>query len=180
MNKILSKEQIEKILQNIHNLKYRTMISLVYGSGMKLSEILKLTVNDIDIENLTIHIKGENGKDRFSIFPKRLVNDLNSFISKRKTNDLLFPADSNYSLSNNKAKLTQQGVRAAFRKAREQAGIAGEFSVNSLRKSFAVHMLENGVSTNVVQELLGFENSDSMQLYQKLAKKGMRKLQSPF
>lgn len=74
---VLSRIEIGKIVDVIKNSKHKLMISLAYGSGMRVSDVINLRVKDIDLGGLTIHIKGAKGnKDRISIFPERLKLEL--------------------------------------------------------------------------------------------------------
>ncbi|MEM7180856.1 MAG: tyrosine-type recombinase/integrase [Spirochaetota bacterium] len=173
---ILTKEEVEKILQNMMNLKHRTMVALVYGSGLRLSEVLNLKVNDVDMESLTIRIrKGKGKKDRHSLLPERLLNDLKSFVVDKKKTEFLF--QSNYPGDNKP--LAPRSLQAAFNIAVVASGIKKKVALQTLRHSFATHLLENGVDLANIQALLGHKSRATTSVYKKVANPTINKIKSP-
>ena len=88
---IFSLNEVHKILQSITNLKHKIMISLLYSSGLRLSEVLHLRVKDIDIHEKIITVRGEKGnKDRITVLSEKIISDLSVFLEDKKPNDLVF------------------------------------------------------------------------------------------
>ncbi|OGD67931.1 hypothetical protein A3F08_03490 [Candidatus Berkelbacteria bacterium RIFCSPHIGHO2_12_FULL_36_9] len=170
---VLSKIEIEKIISCINNPKYRLMIALSYGAGLRVSEVISLRIGDLDLDSLVIHIKDAKGKkDRVTVFPKKLINDFRNLIAGKSTKDLVFE-------SNRVGKLTDRSIQFVFHRALKKAGINKDASFHSLRHSFATHLLENGVDIRYIQELLGHANIRTTQIYTKVTNPSIRNIKSP-
>ncbi len=90
---VLSRKEIRKIIHSTKNSKHRLLIALSYGAGLRVSEAVSLKVADLDLAELTLHIKKSKGKrDRITIIPKRLKTDLQNLIAGKKPRDFLFEA----------------------------------------------------------------------------------------
>ncbi len=170
---VLSRREIEQIINRIENSKHKLMISLAYASGLRVSEAINLKIKDINIEELTIHLKGAKGnKDRITIFPKKLVQDIAQLSNKKISNDYLFESE-------RQGKLTTRTAQKVFENALRKSGINKDASFHSLRHSFATHLLENGVDVRFVQELLGHANIRTTQIYTKVTNPSLKKIKSP-
>ncbi len=170
---VFSRTEIEKIIQATDNAKYRLMISLGYACGLRVSEVINLKVADLDIDELVIHIKSAKGKkDRISILPKRLQNDLRNIIAGKNADNLIFN-------SNRGGKLTTTSLQKMFRKSLAKAKIDKPATFHSLRHSFATHLLENGTDVRYVQELLGHSNIRTTQIYTQVTNPKLKNIKSP-
>lgn len=170
---VLARDEIKKIIYQIKNFKHRLMVSLGYAAGLRVSEVVTLKVKDMCLEELTVHIKDAKGKkDRLTVFPEKLKNDVRELIMGKSKNDLLFE-------SNRGGKLTTTSLQKIFARALESSGIQKEATFHSLRHSFATHLLENGTDVRYVQELLGHANIRTTQIYTKVTNPALRKIRSP-
>jgi site-specific recombinase XerD len=170
---VLSKSEIEKIIGTTDNPKHKLMISLGYACGMRVSEVINLKVQDLAIEELTVHIKGAKGKkDRISVLPEKLSDDLRNMIAGKQSNDYLFA-------SNRGGKLTTTSLQKLFRQSMQKAGIAKPATFHSLRHSFATHLLENGTDVRYVQALLGHANIRTTQVYTQVTNPMLKNIKSP-
>ena len=170
---VLSREEIRNIIDAIRNPKHKLIISLAYGAGLRISEVVNLKVKDINLEELTIHLKNAKGKkDRITIFPEKIKNDLQSLIAGKNLNDYLFESERG-------GKLTERTVQKVFENALRGAGIKKDATFHSLRHSFATHLLENGVDVRYVQELLGHANIRTTQVYTKVTNPKLKNIKSP-
>ncbi|MBU1089969.1 tyrosine-type recombinase/integrase [Patescibacteria group bacterium] len=170
---VLSRAEIEKIIQATKNEKYRLMISLGYACGLRVSEVINLKVADLDIDELVVHIKSAKGKkDRISILPKKLQNDLRNIIAGKVANDFIF-------VSNRDGKLTTTSLQKMFRKSFAMTDIKKSATFHSLRHSFATHLLENGTDVRYVQELLGHSNIRTTQIYTQVTNPSLKNIRSP-
>lgn len=170
---VLSREEIQKILQHISNQKHKLMVALSYGSGLRVSEIVSLKVEDLDLSQNTIHLKNaKGGKDRLTIFPKKLTSDLQQRTAGKKGSELVFP-------SQRGGKLTTRTPQQVFKKALRQAKIKKPATFHSLRHSFATHLLENGTDVRYVQELLGHKNIRTTQRYTRVTNPKLKNIKSP-
>lgn len=170
---VLSRGEIAAILDETHNIKHRLLLSLAYGAGLRVSEAVKLKIADLDLGELTIHIKqGKGGKDRISLIPKRLVPDIRNLTAGRMAEDFVF-------VSERGGNLTTRTAQKIFEHGVHKAGINKPATFHSLRHSFATHLLENGVDIRYVQELLGHQNIRTTQLYTHVTNPGLKRIRSP-
>jgi len=170
---VLSRGEIERIIEMTENPKYRLMISLGYACGLRVSEVITLKVQDLDIDELVVHIKGAKGKkDRMSVLPEKLQNDLRNIIAGKSNNDFVFS-------SNRGGALTTTSLQKMFRKSLKNAKISKPATFHSLRHSFATHLLENGVDVRYVQELLGHANIRTTQIYTQVTNPKLKNIKSP-
>jgi site-specific recombinase XerD len=170
---VLSRTEIQFILENIKSKKHRSMIALAYASGLRVSEITNLKVKDIELGELIMHIKGAKGnKDRITIFPEILKEDLEQFVDEKNINDFVFASERG-------GKLTERTAQKIFEKALHKTGIQKEATFHSLRHSFATHLLENGTDVRYVQELLGHANIRTTQIYTKVTNPALKNIKSP-
>lgn len=170
---VLARKEIEKIISCIRNEKHRLMIALGYGAGLRVSEVINLKVRDVNLDELTIHIKNAKGnKDRITIFPEKLKADLSEMLALQHGNEFLFESERG-------GKLTERTAQKVFDSALEKSGIKKAATFHSLRHSFATHLLENGVDVRYVQELLGHANIRTTQIYTKVTNPMLRNIKSP-
>ncbi len=170
---VLSRQEIETIINSIQNEKHKLLLSLSYGAGLRVSEVINLKVKDINLEELTIHIKNSKGqKDRISILPEKLTKDLQKIIAKKTNNDFLFESERG-------GKLSTRTAQKIFENAFKKSNIKKDASFHSLRHSFATHLLENGVDVRYVQELLGHQNIRTTQIYTHVTNPKLRNIKSP-
>jgi site-specific recombinase XerD len=170
---VLSRSEIGIILESSKNPKHKLLLSLAYGSGMRVSEVIALKVQDLDFEELTIHIKHAKGqKDRISVMPERLVDDLKNLFSGKTKNDLVFASERG-------GMLTTRTAQKVFENALLVSGIKKGATFHSLRHSFATHLLENGTDVRYVQELLGHQNIRTTQIYTQVTNPKLKNIKSP-
>lgn len=171
---VLTKSEINKIIGCVINSKHRLMIALSYGAGLRVSEVINLHICDLDLEELTIHIKDAKGKkDRLTVFPEKLVDDFRNLIAGKSASSLVFE-------SSRGGKLTDRSIQAVFHRALKRANVKKEASFHSLRHSFATHLLENGVDVRYVQELLGHSNIRTTQIYTHVTNPSIKNIKSPY
>jgi len=170
---VLSKNEIANIINCITNKKHKLMVSIAYGAGLRISEVISLRVKDIDFDNLTIHIKQAKGnKDRITVFPEKLKSDLQTAFVYKNKNDLVFESERG-------GKLSTRSLQKVFEKAMQKVGIKKDATFHSLRHSFATHLLESGIDVRYLQELLGHSNIRTTQIYTKVTNTNIRNIKSP-
>lgn len=171
---VLSRTEIELIINITKNAKYRLMIALGYACGLRISEVINLKVSDLDIDELVVHIKNAKGKkDRLSVLPEKLQNDLRNLIAGKKADEYVFD-------SNRGGKLTTTSLQKMFRQSLVNTKIKKPATFHSLRHSFATHLLENGTDVRYVQELLGHQNIRTTQIYTQVTNPRLKNIKSPF
>jgi len=170
---VLSRSEIKRILEVPKNAKHKLLLSLAYGAGLRVSEVISLKVQDLDFEELTIHIKQAKGqKDRISVIPESLVADLRNLVAGKAKNDLVFASERG-------GALTTRTAQKVFENVLQVSGIKKAATFHSLRHSFATHLLENGVDVRYVQELLGHQNIRTTQLYTQVTNPKLKNIRSP-
>lgn len=170
---VLSRDEINSILATINNKKHYLMVALTYSGGLRVSEIIRLKIKDLQLAELTIHIKGAKGnKDRITVFPEKLKNAIECLIMGRNSDDYVFASERG-------GALTERTAQKVFAEGLKNAGIKKEATFHSLRHSFATHLLENGTDVRYVQELLGHANIRTTQIYTKVTNPMLKRIKSP-
>lgn len=170
---VLSRSEVNKILKVPKNTKHKLLLSLAYGAGLRVSEVIDLKVQDLDFQELTVHIKKAKGqKDRISVIPKRLVDDLKNIVAGKTRDDLVFASERG-------GKLTTRTAQKVFENALHDSDIKKGATFHSLRHSFATHLLENGTDVRYVQELLGHKNIRTTQRYTQVTNPKLKNIKSP-
>lgn len=171
---VLSRRDIDCVLNVIKNPKHKLLIALSYGAGLRVSEVINLRIKDIDLEELTIHVKQAKGaKDRITIFPEKLKNGIKNLSAGKESNCFLFE-------SARGGKLTPRTAQKILANALKKSGVKKDATFHSLRHSFATHLLENGVDIRYVQELLGHQNIRTTQRYTQVTNPKLKNIKSPF
>lgn len=170
---VLSRSEVNKILGSLKNSKHKLILSLAYGAGLRVSEIVTLKVRDLNLEELTIHLKNAKGqKDRISIIPESLINELKNLIARKENNDFVFTSERG-------GQLTTRTAQKVFEKALKISNIKKDATFHSLRHSFATHLLENGVDIRYLQEILGHQNIRTTQKYTHVTNPKIKNIKSP-
>ncbi|WP_438348013.1 tyrosine-type recombinase/integrase [Paenibacillus sp. FA6] len=172
---VLSTGEVARILKSVQHVKHRTILALIYSSGIRIGEAVRLTKQDIDPERKTIHIRqGKGGKDRFTVLSTAAYTLLQNYLEKQPIVKYLFPGGKGLDHH-----LTERSVQHVFERAIRKAGISKPATVHTLRHSFATHLLENGTDLRYIQELLGHESSKTTEIYTHVSIKDIRRIQSP-
>jgi integrase/recombinase XerD len=171
---VLNKKEILQIINSIKNLKHKTIVMLIYSSGMRVSEAVKIKKGDIDYERKTIHIKGSKGKkDRRTILSDASSNALKKYIEKYKPDEWLFEG-----MCKNEH-ITIRTVQKIFKDACEKCRINKKATVHTLRHSFATHLLDSGVDIKFIQELLGHKSTKTTEIYTHVSTNSIKSIKSP-
>ncbi|MBS8122011.1 site-specific tyrosine recombinase/integron integrase [Candidatus Vampirococcus lugosii] len=171
---VLSKEEVKKLIESIDNLKHKTIVSLIYSGGLRLSELIHLKIENIDSKRMKIYIKKSKGaKDRTIPLSKEILKLLKIYYKKYKPNELLFPGEGNYIYSD-------KSIQNIVKNASKKAGIMKNVTPHTLRHSYATHLLENGVDIKYIQELLGHSNIKTTQIYTHITNPSLDKIENPF
>ncbi len=169
---VFSHDEIVRIVRGVANAKHRALLSLAYGSGLRVSEVVKLRVGDIDFDrNLVMVRQGKGGKDRRTLLPESLKPELARVTAWRDGGDYLFE-------SQRGGRLSERTAQKVFAQAVRRAGLK-KASFHSLRHSFATHLLENGTNLRYIQALLGHENIKTTERYTRVTEVGLLNVQSP-
>ncbi|MEK6873934.1 MAG: site-specific tyrosine recombinase/integron integrase [Nanoarchaeota archaeon] len=171
---VLTKEEVRKILDACETKKSKLMLSLLYATGMRVSEITNLKVNHFQFEEKTGYIKQAKGKkDRIFNIPNFLEEELKSYIvdNKKKDDDFVF--------SGLNGKLTERNIQKIVQGVAKKIGIKKQVHPHTLRHSFATHLLEKGVDIRHIQVLLGHASISTTELYTHISGEELKKIPSP-
>ena len=158
---ILSVEQMNLLLSNIQNIKHKAIIALLYGTGLRLSELRFLQMCHIQRADFMIKVvAGKGNKDRFTILPKSILELLGRYYQIHKPKKYLFEGQTPNVAMNDRS------IQHAIRMAMVQAGFEKyKFSAHSLRHSFATHLLDSCSDIHTIKELLGHSNIATTMIY---------------
>lgn len=148
---LLSQKEVYAILQSTQNLKHLTLLSLCYGCGLRVSELVALTHNDIDSERLLLRVvQGKGRKDRSIPLSPSLLELLRQYWLAWHPNHYLFCSG-----QQQKKALGVSSVQKLFAQAKRNAGVKKEGGIHSLRHAYATHQLERGLPIHQLQQFLG-------------------------
>ncbi len=169
---ILTIGEIRNLVENTSNIKHRLAIKLLYGAGLRVSEIVNLKRNDLNFEEGLIHIKLAKGKkDRFVKIPDSIKEELENFIKI---------GDGKYLLESNRGgKLTVSTIQAILKNSAKRAEIKKRVYPHLLRHSFATHLLEQGTDLRIIQKLLGHSDIKTTQIYTQISQASIKNIKSP-
>ncbi len=171
---VLTKEEVKLLLGSLNNKKSKLMVSLMYSAGLRVSELLNLKVNDLNLPEKYGSIKQAKGrKDRTFNIPENLVLDLKEQIGKQKA------SDKEHLFSGVKDSLSSRNIQKIVSTAAKKAGIEKDVHPHTLRHSFATHLLEDGTDIRMIQELLGHADLSTTQIYTHISREELKKVKSP-
>lgn len=169
--KVISKEKIKKMIQLCGNIKHRTIIKLLYSSGLRLQELIDLKRKDIDFDRNIIHVKkGKGKKDRITLISENLKIDLLKYYSN-------YNFDTEYIFEGRNGKYTKKSVQKVLDLLGKKAGI--KLTPHMLRHSFATHLLESGTDIRHIQKLLGHSDVSTTQIYTHVTNSELQNIKNP-
>jgi integrase/recombinase XerD len=174
---VLSKEEVKQILDSIKNGKHKLMIALMYGSGLRVSELVNLKVKDLVLEKGYGYVRnGKGGKDRLIVIPKILVKKLETIIllQELKFEDYLFKSD-------RERKYSLRTIQVIAKRAARDAKLKNWRNIHphTFRHSFATHSIENGYDVQNVQAMLGHKSPETTLIYTHIASPNLISVRSP-
>lgn len=170
--KALSPEDIDNLLDIKLNTSFdyrnKAMLELMYGCGLRVSELINLEINDVDMINCLIRVSGKGNKERdiplgeYSIYYlQEYIDRRDSLLKKRACNKLF--------LNNHGLGMTRQGFFKNLKSILEEKGLNPNISPHTLRHSFATHLVNRGADLRSVQEMLGHSDISTTKIYTKVS-----------
>ncbi|MSU74944.1 MAG: integrase [Candidatus Magasanikbacteria bacterium] len=170
---VLSKAEVAKIIEVTENPKHNCIISLLYGTGVRVSELTHIKMRDVDLDRMILRVyQGKGKKDRQTIIPKALKEILLKQQKLKMADDYLFT-------NGRGSRLTEATIQKVVGAAAQKAGIQKNVSPHTLRHSFATHLLEAGTDIRYIQELLGHAKLQTTQIYTHVASTAIAGIVSP-
>ena len=170
---VLTKEEVIKIFSVIENEKHKLMMQVLYGSGLRVSELVHLRVRDLDFTNNVGWVReGKGRKDRLFIIAEKVKDELKKYVENKEVHEFVFSGRKEQAVH---VRTLQEILKSATKK----AGIKKRVHPHTLRHSFATHLIEEGNPLQVVQSLLGHKSADTTMIYVHLVNPSMVKVKSP-
>jgi integrase/recombinase XerD len=177
---VLSREEVARLIAAAPNLKHQAAMSVAYGAGLRVSEVVALKVSDIDSQRMTLRVEqGKGRKDRYAMLSPVLLERLRAWWrlghsqGKIRGDGWLFPG------LDPTDPLTARQVNRAVHLAADAAGIDKRVTPHTLRHSFATHLLEQKVDIRVIQVMLGHKKLETTTVYAHVATEVLREVVSP-
>jgi len=173
--RVFTADQVKQLLSVITNLKHRVIVSLFYGTGLRMDELVHLKITDIDSKAFQVRVKGKGNKDRFTILPKQLLPDMRACYLQHKPQVYLFEGQT-------KGKpMHCRSIQHFVQRYVTMIGLGNkDYSAHTLRHSFATHLLDAGVDIHTIKELLGHSSISTTMVYLHLMQSKRAALVSPF
>lgn len=171
---VLSQEEVARMLTKPRNLKHRALLMLMYSSGVRVGELVRLRSADLDPDRGLLRVRaGKGRKDRYTVLARRAVEALRQYQTAYSPSTWLFPG------KREGWHIHRRTVQRVVARAAQAAGIAKDVTPHTLRHSFATHLLEGGTNLRIIQELLGHSSPRTTQIYTHVAQSSFRTLRSP-
>ncbi len=171
---VLSLNEVQCLLGKIRNTKHFAIISLIYSSGLRISELINLKISDIDSNRMHVRVVQSKGKkDRMTLLSEKMLNLLREYFKEYKPKYWLFEGQTG-------GKYSKSSIQKIFQRAKAKAGIRKYATIHTLRHSFATHLLEAGTDLRYIQELLGHGSSKTTEIYTHVSTRKLSGIRSPF
>ena len=171
---ILSPEEVRRVLESTLTRKQRALLATTYGAGLRVSEVVRLRVEDIDAQRMSLRVEqGKGGKDRDTLLSPRLLEELRAYWRQYRPTLWLFPA------RGGQQPMDVSTAQKLYYAAKRGAGITKRGGIHALRHAFATHLLEAGTDLHTIQRLLGHGHIGSTMRYFHLARRTVLATPSP-
>ena len=172
--RVLSPEEVLRLLEAAPNAKYKAALSVAYGAGLRAMEVASLKVSDIDSQRMLIRVEqGKGRKDRFAMLSPQLLDVLRDWYRIARPRIYLFPGQDKI------GPMTTRQLNRICHMAAELAGLPRWVSPHTLRHCFATHLLEQNIDVRVIQVLLGHSKLETTARYTQVAANIIREVMSP-
>lgn len=176
----LTTREIVKLLNQpkctaLKGIRDKAMLEVLYATGIKVSELISLTLKDVDIRGGMLNCTGGKN-ERYIPFGKEAADALDEYIKKARPYMITDGKVKNLFVNCSGTPLTRQGFWKILRNYAERAGIKAEINAQTLRNSFAVHLLQNGADINAVSEMLGHNDVVTTRVYNQVLKNNIKKI----
>jgi len=177
---VLGLEEVTRLLQSADSLKYQAALGVAYGAGLRASEVVHLSVTDIDSERRVIRVEqGKGQRDRYAMLSPTLLELLRSWWRHAHAHRQILPGGWLFPGQNPVNPLSTRQLNRAFHRARKAAGIDKAVSLHSLRHAFATHLLEHHEDIRIIQVLLGHKKLENTARYSQVAAKLLHEVKGP-
>lgn len=157
---VMTVQEVQQLFDAATNHKHRVMLQLIYSTGVRVNEFCHIRIGDVDSKNMRIKIqKGKGNKERFTLLSAALLPELREYYRKFRPVEYLFNG-------NPKGKpIYPRSVQRIMSETLKKTSLNKEYSLHTLRHSFATHLLEQGASLHTIKELLGHSHLQTTMVY---------------
>jgi integrase/recombinase XerD len=178
---VLSVDEVVSILEKVDKtkplgLRNMALLELIYGSGLRVSELLDIEMEDIHLNQGYVIVKGKGSKERMVPISDMSLIALRNYIVKGREHLLKDKKSKFLFLNQNGLRLSRQGFFKLLKKLANDANVNSDCSPHTLRHSFATHLLENGMDLRALQSLLGHEDISTTQIYTHISQKRIKEI----
>jgi site-specific recombinase XerD len=171
---VLSQDEVARLLAKTRNLKHRALLMLLYSSGLRVGELVRLRPDDVDTDRAMVRVRGGKGaKDRYTLLARRAAEAVQLYRDAYSKGRWLFAG------ARPGRHLTTRSVQRVVERAASASGIEKRVTPHTLRHSFATHLLEAGTNLRIIQELLGHQSARTTQVYTHVARSTIEAIRSP-
>jgi len=165
----LTAEDVTRLIQaaddpSSRGLRDRAVLELLYGAGLRVSEISGIDIDDVDLRDREVRVRGKGSKERISVFGAPAQAALRTYLENGRP-ALVAGAEKALLLNRSGGRLTARSIQTIVRACALKAGLPQEAHPHLLRHTFATHLLDGGADLRVVQELLGHSSPNTTQIY---------------
>ena len=168
--KYLRDEDVKIMYDKCKNVRDKLILELLFVTGIRVSELVNIKINDINFNNREIKILGKGSKERIVIFSNNCLNNINDYLSSRNkvSNYLIINKDGN--------KISTTSIRNILNKIKLISGVRTKITPHMLRHTFATDMLNNGADLVSVKKILGHESLDTTSIYTHVTNEHVKKV----
>jgi len=181
----LSPDEVQQLLEinnsaKKHQQRNRTLLELLYATGLRVTEIAGLKVGDLQLEESTLRAHGKGNKERVVPVAHTTVEIIQNYLLQDRHHYCKSELEAHVFLSQQGRPLTRQRIWQIIKEQARSVGITKKISPHTLRHSFATHLLENGASLRVIQEMLGHADITTTQIYTHVDQKRLQQMHKQF
>lgn len=171
---VMDAQDVVAVIKATTNPAHRLMLELMYGSGLRVSEVARLRVCDIDFAALAIFVRnGKGHKDRVTMFGQKSADALRELVKNKRADDFVFAG-----MTKN-APVSPRTIQHIFQQALARSGIRKKASCHTLRHSFATHLMERGIGLPYIKDFLGHKSIKTTEIYTHVRRPNKSRIQSP-
>lgn len=172
----MSAEEILKVISSIENIKHRAILMMLYSTGIRLNELAHLRITDIDSKSMRVKVvHGKGGKDRYTILSLQVLLELRAYYVQYRPVEYLFNG------MGKGRRYSPRSIQKVVQNAIINAGLQNkDYSVHTIRHSFATHLVDNGTDVHTVKELLGHSTLGTTMQYLHLSQKRIEGVVNPY
>jgi len=170
---VLNEEEVKRLFATVKNIKHKCILMLAYSAGLRLGEIVRLRMVDIDRERMQIRVEQSKGKkDRYAKLAVKFLKVYDEYLAEYQPKEYLFEGATG-------GEYSPSSIQNIIKAVSQKAGIEKRVTMHTLRHTFATHSLENGVDLRYIQSMLGHESSRTTEIYTHITTKGFDQIKSP-